>query len=95
MKLYIIQEYFDDVICLKQHPTGELNKKGKPKYKPCGEKIRCARIIHAVTYDKKKAVELTKNPNWSYITLDTNETNARENFLIKRIEEYPDKNLLK
>ncbi len=63
MKVYLIQEYYTDVVCEKTH----TDKDGKPKR--CGQKIHCSRRIHEITSDLKHATDFTKDkPNWSYET---------------------------
>jgi len=61
-KVYIIQEYLNDVSCDKTFKVQNTNK-----LKRCGHPIRCSRIIHEITYNRNYAIQQTINkPDWSY-----------------------------
>jgi len=52
MKVYLIEERYDDVFC---------------ENSDCRRKINCSRRIHMVTLDRQEAVNSTKDrPNWGY-----------------------------
>ena len=61
-KVYIIQEYLNDVSCDKTFKV-----QGTNKLQRCGYPIRCSRIIHEITTNKDYAIQQTKDkPDWSY-----------------------------
>lgn len=60
-KIYIVQEYYDDVVCLRIHKDKQGNNR------KCGQKIHCSRRIHYITTDLQRAITDTQNkPTWSY-----------------------------
>ena len=80
MKLYIVQEFFENR-CSKDHPLikdveGKLvivfAKNGKPKLTKCNNMLTTSRIIHNICLDKEYAISLVKGKqSWGWYEVES------------------------